>query len=83
MRNWAHSRTLKMSSSDNHWPWIRHSATATPPLLGDTYRLANPTICEFTRYPQGRRTSSSRLDYIFISPASLVRKTPFSGLFEF
>ena len=57
--------------SDNHWPWIRHSATATPPLLGDTYRLANPTSREFTRYPQGHRTSSSRLDYIFISPASL------------
>ena len=57
--------------SDNHWPWIRHSATATPSLLGDTYRLANPTTREFTRYPQGHRTSSSRLDYIFISPASL------------
>ena len=57
--------------SDNHWPWIRHSATATTALLGDTYRLANPTAREFTRYPQGRRTSSSRLDYIFISPASL------------
>ena len=27
--------------SDNHWPWIRHSATTTPPLLGDTFRLAN------------------------------------------
>ena len=57
--------------SDNHWPWIRHSATANPPLLGDTYRLANPTTREFTRYPQGRRTSSSRLDYMFISPAPL------------
>ena len=57
--------------SDNHWPWIRHSATATPPLLGDTFRLANPTTREFTRYPQGHRTSPSRLDYIFISPASL------------
>ena len=57
--------------SDNHWPWISHSATVTPPLLGDTYRLANPTTREFTRYPQGHRTSSSRLDYIFISPASL------------
>ena len=41
------------------------------PLLGDTYRLANTTTREFTRYPQGHRTSSSRLDYIFISPASL------------
>ena len=57
--------------SDNHLPWIRHSATATPPLLGDTYRLANPTTREFTRYPQGHPTSSSRLDYIFISPSSL------------
>ena len=57
--------------SDNHWPWIRHSATATPPLLGDIFRLANPTAREFTRYAQGHRTSSSRLHYIFISPASL------------
>ena len=57
--------------SDNHLPWIRHSATATPALLGDTYGLANPTTREFTRYPQEDRTSSSRLDYIFISPASL------------
>ena len=57
--------------SENHWPWIRPSATATRPLLGGTYRLANPTTREFTRYPQGYRTSSSRLDYIFISPASL------------
>ena len=57
--------------SDNHRPWIRHSATATPPLLGDTYRLANPTSREITRYPQGHRTSSSRLDYIFISLASV------------
>ena len=57
--------------SDNHWPWIRHLAKATRPLLGDTYCLANPTTREFTRYPQGHRTSSSRLDYIFISPASL------------
>ena len=44
---------------------------AGPPLLGDTYRLPNPTTREFTWYPQGHRTSSSRLDYIFISPASL------------
>ena len=57
--------------NDNHWPWIRHSATAIPPLLGDTFRLANPTAREYTRYPQGHRTSSSRLDYIFISPTSL------------
>ena len=57
--------------NDNHWPWIRHSATATSALLGDTYRLGNPTIGEFTRYPQGHRTGSSSLDYIFISPASL------------
>ena len=57
--------------SDNHWPWIRHSATATPPLLGDTYRLANPTTREFTGCPQGHRTSSSRLEYLFVSPASL------------
>ena len=57
--------------SDNHWPWIRNSVTATPPLLGDPYHLANPTTREFIRYPQGHRTSSSTLDYIFISPASL------------
>ena len=57
--------------NDNHWAWIRHSATATPPLLGDTFRLANPTAREYTRYPQGHRISSSRLDYIFISPTSL------------
>ena len=57
--------------SDNHWPWIRHSVTATPALLGDTYRRANRTTREFTRYPQGHRTSSSRLDYIFTPPASL------------
>ena len=57
--------------NDNHWPWIRHSATATPPLLGDTFRLENPTARDDTRYPQGHRTSSSRLDYSFISPTSL------------
>ena len=57
--------------NDNHSPWIRHSATATPPLLGDTFCLANPTAREYTRYPQGQRTSSSRLDYIVISPTSL------------
>ena len=59
--------------NDNHWPWIRHSATATPPLLRDTFRLANPTAREFTRYPQRHGTSSSRLDYIFISAPSLGR----------
>ena len=57
--------------SDNHWPWIRHSATATQPLLGDTFCLDNPTAREYTRYPQGHRTSSSRLEYISFSPASL------------
>ena len=57
--------------NDNHWPWIRHSATATPPLLGDTFRLANPTAREYTRYPQEHRTSSSRLDYIIMSWTSL------------
>ena len=59
--------------NDNHWPWIRHSATATPPLLGDTFRLANPTAQEYTRYPFGLRTSSSRIDYIFMSPESLAK----------
>ena len=59
--------------NDTLWPWIRRSATANPPLLGDTFRLVNPTAQEYTTYPFGLRSSSSWIDYFLISPSSLAK----------
>ena len=51
--------------------WLRQATTSSPPSLGDTLCIVNPTSLAFTRYKTSHSRSQKRIDLLLASPTLL------------